>query len=491
MSAELPYYFSKDEVCPPWFGNGIFNPKKYDPRFPFKPRGETYQLSISQNAVESPYDLRNLRIINPDEVKRSLQELEEANKDHRLPAICVIATGGTIASAMSGGNELVASVDIQQIFEFVGRFYKVKYDYSAFSFPTLIDSSQMKMDYDADIVITMSYLWKKMSLGLKKNFRGFLITHGTDTFAPSLTRISQMLGSNVEFAVGGVCAQETIEFAFTDVADNVGRAVATLEKLYEIGRKTVFGYAGGTAGGAYTPSGMLKISDTDIKGFDSPAMDLIIDASNVQKARQANLPFCDAYSQVRHPQLDQFSPVILRGFVNSRIEEAQMDIPPEEYARKIQALDPEVIVLIAKTYGSFTFDESQVDGIVAGAGARNILLFATNPFPTGSVEHRYSAALYLISQGAIPLHMLPHAAVVKLQYLAKVFGNVPEVLEAYMTGNNFVGEQPKIWKPKELSDYSEEKKEKLLAKLRELEIDIRTLGQPRESIPATELQVYP
>jgi len=167
----------------------------------------------------------------------------------------------------------------------------------------------------------------------------------------------------------------------------------------------------------------------------------------------------------------------LRGFVNSRIIEAQMDIPPDEYTKSIVGLDENVIAVIAKTYGSFTFDESQVDGIVRGVKERNMVLFATNPFPTGSIEHRYSPALYLMKSGAIPLHMMPHAAAVKLLYLEAVFGGNKELIEASMTSNNQVGEQPKIWEPRPLS-------ENLFAR-------IRSMGQPRESIPEQELEVNP
>ena len=479
MSEQLPYYCTKEGIQPPWFNKkGHFDPKRYDASIPFTPRGTTYSLPLNPNKqFENPYDLDNLRIIEPAEVQRALRELEEANVVQPRPSVCVLATGGTIASAMSKEGELVASVDIQTIFDFVGRFYRLTYNYAAFSFPQLIDSSQMKLDYDSDMVIAMSYIWKKMSPPLRKNFRGFLLTHGTDTYGPSLTRVSQMLGSNLDFSVGGVCAQETIEFSFTDVADNVGRAVATLERLYEVGRKAVYGYAGGSAGGAYTPSGMLKISDTDVLAFSSPAMDLIIDASNTHRARVINLPFFDSYSLVKHPQLDTFHPLILRGFVNSRIIEAQMDIPPDEYTKSIVGLDENVIAVIAKTYGSFTFDESQVDGIVRGVKERNMVLFATNPFPTGSIEHRYSPALYLMKSGAIPLHMMPHAAAVKLLYLEAVFGGNKELIEASMTSNNQVGEQPKIWEPRPLS-------ENLFAR-------IRSMGQPRESIPEQELEVNP
>ncbi len=221
---------------------------------------------------------------------------------------------------------------------------------------------------------------------------------------------------------------------------------------------------------------MIKISDADVKAFDSPAMNLIIDASNVQRAREIHLPFFDAYSQLRHPQLDPFQPLVIRGTVNSRIIEAQMDIPPEEYTSIIEHLSEDVRAIIVKTYGSFTFDEAQVDGIAKGVRVRHMRFFAANPFPTGSIEHKYSPALYLLRQGAVPLHMLPHTAVLKLLYGERVFGTADdELIEAFMTSNNFVGEQPGNWTPRPLRE----------------SISMLQMGQPRESIPDTELEVYP
>ncbi len=471
---ELPYYYTASGECPPWFSEGQFKPDLFDATVPYTPKGTTYRLeSNPDKVIENPYDLRNLRIINPLEVVRAVEELEVANRTERRPAICVIATGGTIASAMVG-DELVPAIDISEIFGYVGRFYNRKYNYSAFSFPTLIDSSQMKLDYDADMVIAMSYIWKRMSENLRTNFQGFIISHGTDTFGPSLTRVDQMLGPNKDFSAVGVASQDNIEAEFNDVADNFGRAVASLTSLYRSGKKVVGGYVGGSAGGLCNPNGMLKISDTDIKGFDSPALDLIIDASNTRRARQIVTPFQDDYR--RHPQLDIFHPIVMRGTVNSRLIEAQMDIPGDELTDQIaQVYRDNVIAVMVRTYGSFTFERGQVDGIVRGVRARNMLLFATNPFPTGEIDHQYADALYLIQQNAIPLHMMPHAAAVKLLYGEHVFGNNQTLLEAFMTSNNG-GEQPHhVWTPRPLPE----------------NIDMRPLGQPRQSIPTKDLELYP
>ena len=126
MSEQLPYYCTKEGIQPPWFNKkGHFDPKRYDASIPFTPRGTTYSLPLNPNKqFENPYDLDNLRIIDPAEVQRALRELEEANVVQPRPSVCVLATGGTIASAMSKEGELVASVDIQTIFDFIPSTYR-------------------------------------------------------------------------------------------------------------------------------------------------------------------------------------------------------------------------------------------------------------------------------------------------------------------------------------------------------------------------------
>lgn len=467
----LPYYYDASGNLPPWFNNkGKFDPNKYDSGFKFTPRGETYQLQ-SGYPLENPFDLRNLRVINPREVIRVSEELKDLNKND-LPSACLIGTGGTIAMRKEG-ESLVPVIDTKFLLEYTGRMLNRRWNIVSFSFPTLIDSSQMKMDYDADMVVAMSYLWVSMDEDSKKQFRGFLITHGTDTMSPSTTRVAMMLGSNLEFSVGAVGAQTDTGNDFSDVADNMARSMATLDKLYTQDRSTVFIYMGGSAGGAYNPAGAIKISDTDVKAFASPAMPQIIDASNTQEFEVARTPFTDTYKNVRNSRGDVFQPIVTRGYINARELDAKMDIPPEELFDQIRNYDDRVIAIMLTTYGSFTFDHQQVDAIIRGANTRRMLVFATNPFPTGRVDHAYADAQYLIAQGAVPLFMMPHAAEVKLKIAQAIYGRDLEKIGAFMTDNNYVGEQPGLWTPRSTNS------------------NVRQFGQPEESLPRRKLEFYP
>ena len=78
MAETLPYYYTADGQCPPWFEGEKFVYKKFDPTLPHTPKGETYTLTADKSRkIENPYDLRNLRIINPEFVVSALQQLEQ------------------------------------------------------------------------------------------------------------------------------------------------------------------------------------------------------------------------------------------------------------------------------------------------------------------------------------------------------------------------------------------------------------------------------
>lgn len=467
------YYLDREGKRPSRFTeNGEFISDLFDASLPYIPKGDVYyRESNHKKGLENPFDLRNLRFIDPSTVQTALADLERKNEADPRPSVILVGTGGTISMTISEGSK-TPGLGVDFLLEYAGRQLNKNINTSWFSTPELIDSSQMKLDFDADIVIALSYIWSRMSAQTKKEFRGFVVAHGTDTMAQSGTRISMMLGPNIDFSVGIVGAQETIENKFNDVADNFSRCIATLDKLYERGRNAVFMYMGGSAGAAYNPAGAVKRSDTDIRAFESQAIPPILDASNTQRFNELVMPFANEYHQRRHERTDFFQPIIVRGYVNSRRIEAEMDIPPLELERGIANYDPEVIAVILETYGSFTFDKQQVDAIMRASREREMLVFATNPFPTGRVDHTYHDARYLIQQGAIPLQMLPHAAAVKLKIGEAIWKpNIPMV-KAFMTGNNYVGEQPPDWTPK-------------------FTLELKTIGQPNQSLPKKPLSFYP
>lgn len=467
-----PYPLNADGSRPKWFNeDGVWDPYKFDASEPYTPKGSVYTLkSNPERILESPFDLRNLRVLDPNVVIDALESIENQAGNGK-DSIIYIGTGGTLSMMEQEGTKRPV-LNVDRILEYSGRGLRTEFNYSSFSFPTLIDSSQFETDYDADLVIAMTYVWSRMTQKTRREFLGFSILHGTDTMQPSPTRLQMMLGSNLDFSVGVVGAQANIEEDYNEIPDNISRCVATLKRLRSIDRKSVFIYMGGSAGGAYNPSGAEKISDVEIKGFASQAIPEIVNAASIRLFHETSVSFANTYRETRNSLLDTFQPTIVRGFVNSRIIEARMGIPPQRLIRDIQN-DSENLAIILRTYGAYTFHRQQADAIMETASSKNLPVFVANPFPTGETSHTYADAKYLLERGGIPLHMMPHAAEVKLTIASAVFGSDRARIEAFMTSNDFVGEQPPSWIP------------------RSTNVNMRVIGQPIETHPEEELQVIP
>lgn len=465
-----PYPLNADGTLPKWFTpEGAWDPNKFDAGELYVPKGEMYELASNPGVkLESPFDLRNLRIIDPESVLYALETLEEQSANGNS-SLCFIGTGGTISMVLKGDTKR-PELDIDKLLSYSGRELLSKFNRASFSFPALIDSSQMKIDYDADIVIAISYLWKKMSEQTKKGFMGFVVAHGTDSMAQSAARVQMMLGSNIEFSVGFVGSQKTIDEDRNDVASNVNNCIVTLDSLFRADRNTVFIFMGGDDGSAYHPCGARKRSDQEFKAFESPAIAPISGPDGV-----LHTPFADEYKGLRHVRVDFFQPVIARGFANSRLIEADMDVSLDRLRRDIVNSSEDLAAIIMRTYGSFTFDRQQVDVIIDTSRSSGLAVFVTNPFPVGRIDHKYADAQYLIEKGAIPLFMMPHAAVAKLVIAQRIFGRDVRSIEEFMTSNNYVGEQPDQWTPRDF----------------EVPVIKRVIGQPEQTLPDVRLNPIP
>src|SRR5579862_8571707 len=77
---------------------GGFDHYKFDANVQYRPRGTTYTLPTNPDHwMENPFDLRNLRFIDPQAVVKTTEQLV-ANFDPNKNAAIFIGTGGTIAS---------------------------------------------------------------------------------------------------------------------------------------------------------------------------------------------------------------------------------------------------------------------------------------------------------------------------------------------------------------------------------------------------------
>ena len=441
----------------PWWvakfnGSIEFDPYEFKASYAYTPRGDTFKVNSNPNyEFENPWNLRNLKFIDPASVDQAIQRIQEMAEGNNKPICVFIGTGGTISmksGVVNGQVGLFPLITPDKLIEKSGR--NNEFVSAVVNFPHAIDSSQMEVDYTADLAIVMSYMFLRL-IELRNRFGGFIVTHGTDTAVSSQTYLSSMLGPNCPFNAFYVVSQRTIETKDSDAVENVDLTLEVMKKLIKKGfRRGVHGIcAGGVNGGCYNGPTSKKISDIDIDLFEehsSQGMMVKARKSIFGRKLSVNLPFQSQLKDYKdiadntHPL-----PFILRGQNVSEKIRSELGDDPEKYDAYVRHSDKRYFVI--ETFGSFTANRKIVDAIVKAARETGKLVFAVNPFPEGSTDHQYADARYLTSQGVIPLKMLSHATHAKLKLASALFGDDQMKIIKFMTENNFFNEQLYIDNP--------------------------------------------
>jgi len=440
--------------APVWIKNGgryfdkggKFDPHAYDPSAPYEIQGKSFELPLNPGRkIEDPFDLDNLRFLDPEKIRNLLVRLEgraaeiaDTGSDKQI--VAMIGTGGTIAMTMVGGK-LEPTLNPQSLLKYTGGALEERFAVESAEYPTPIDSSEQEIDYEADLVIAMTWMWSKMSEQLRKRFSGFLVSHGTDTMGGGSTSVAMMLGPNCPFSVGFVGAQKTIENEFSDVGANVRGSFATLSTLHREEQVACFVFMGGTEGGAFHPAGVIKADDRRANAFITPLHKRLLDASDFGLEGIID-SFSRRYQRtlVRGGAKADFCPIILRGYSPVIDLAPKIGTDPERYYRQILS-DKEAVAVLLTTFGSYTANTKIREAITAAAEQSGKLVLGANPFPGGSTAHSYAPAQALRDSGALPVGTLPDATAAKVFLGSVVFGKNREILARFLTQNNLIGEQ--------------------------------------------------
>lgn len=451
-----------------------FDPNRYEPRRAekcYKTPGKTFKLESNPTCVfEDAFDTENLRFIDPQSIRDALENIiQQYDQYPDKKIIVVIGTGGTISMLSNRFGQKEAKLNAEALVSYGGQKAK-KFTVTSIDFPTPIDSSQMEIDYAADLTIAMSGLYRLLEQkdsNREKNdkilphFAGFIICHGTDTAVQSQTYTSFMLGSGCPFNMFYVVAQKSIDEPFNDVGANLELTFSACDYFSDEQRDIgIHGIcAGGTSGGVYNGPTSKKCTDTKVSLFeDFNHGGRILSAEDF--AQEQNVLFFEMHERYHRdfaggrgsgigrimPEISrrsvakpEFLPVILRGHNLVVKITPEMGDDPETYARLVRSSTERAVLI--ETFGSFTVNRKIIEAIVQAARKEGKLVFATNPFPEGSTDHTYVDTQYLKSQGIIPLKMLSHAAYAKLLYVLSVFGDDAANILQFMTNNNFRNEQ--------------------------------------------------
>ncbi|MEA3316773.1 MAG: asparaginase [Bacteroidota bacterium] len=103
----------------------------------------------------------------------------------KAPSILIIYTGGTIGMINDPDTGVLAPFNFEQISDQVPELNQFGYNLSTYSFPVLIDSSNLNINAWVDIANLIKDNYKE--------YDGFVILHGTDTMAFSASALSFML----------------------------------------------------------------------------------------------------------------------------------------------------------------------------------------------------------------------------------------------------------------------------------------------------------
>lgn len=456
-------------VRPPWIRegplwrvneNGIMapDPNRYDPGFPWIPKGEVYITAANpEMLLENPFDLNNLRIIEQKRVVMLLNDLETLVADpesENKAIVAMINSGGTIMMKPNAKGKLDIGLSSEELMNNLGREINNQFAAAKMDLPEPIDSSQMEIDYGADLVICMSYIWNNASPSLQKRLNGFVIAHGTDTMAGSASNIAMMLGPDLPFPVGFSGAQKTQKDAPTDAQANIVTALHSVRKLHNEGINTVFLAMNGTSGGAYLAVGADKISDQSVRAFHTPAHPMILNAENFFEYG-ARLDFAGDYIGVQPSRRTataiatgtEWFPILFRGYSPVQFITPKMGEDPKEVYESIARSDKKYVAVT--TFGSFTMNIKLLNAILELPEIKNgsKMLVAGNPFATGHLDHAYALALGDKSPLIIPTAVLPLALLGKLMVADRLIPQDKSSFISFLAGTNYVGEQPEIyWK---------------------------------------------
>lgn len=442
-------------------------------------------LEISQGAkvayehnpntqFDKPGDLDNLRFLDSNRVMFAANSFEEISYYQQYPmrtpregipdtVFVGINLGGTIMMR-NGAEGLVPDGQIGQTFDthFQKRFPRTRV--KSFSFPRTklskdsqpsygIDSSQIEMDFIADIANSMICIWNDLKPEERKVFGGFLICTGTDTAVEALSYLKMMLGPDCPFSVIAVGAMKPLEEEGSEGTNSFLKAIEELSELKK-NQVTAFGFR--AEGGLYDPTKSVKVSNKIAAAFKGAK---ILDTDNFDTVESATKDGKFRKKTESDLTSEYQGALLLRG--PSQILSIGSEISPNLFELERMVRNSGSKAILIETLASFTKPLNAIEAIKRGAKGRPV--FCVNPLSEGAINDDYQAAKELLKRGVFPITVTTHAARAKLNYAIQLFGADHQKIIDFMTKNNFVDEQPDGFTP-----YSEDQINETKVLLRKL-----------------------
>jgi L-asparaginase/Glu-tRNA(Gln) amidotransferase subunit D len=272
--------------------------------------------------LETPDDLGLLQLIDPQAIRDLARDVNALTPDElgERKLIILLATGGTLAMRKVNGIRTPA-FDWKEVFHPAEGLLLNRLEIrglNAFN----IDSSQMDFRHVQELAITMTWLWRNITVP----FEGFVVTHGTDTMAYSSAALSLMMGQGLPFSVAYTGAQRPLDDPMSDAPINLRNAFYVLESLHRKNMAEVVVVMGTRA---ILATSAEKVDDTSCNAFDAPWHSYV--------ARLDDVSFPIPLASWLNPRRDMpFAPTIWQGaYAHSLVIKSTMGQDPELLVRQI------------------------------------------------------------------------------------------------------------------------------------------------------------
>lgn len=376
------------------------------------------------NLISNPFELSDLKIIDKKALETFVQDIN--NDDSLEDLVIALGTGGTISMSKNAEGSRIPELTFEQVLQKSASNITDKFTVKGFN-AFLIDSSQMTYEQVREIAISICYIYKN----IKKDFMGFIISHGTDTMAYTGANLSLMTGKGLPFSIVLTGAQKPITETLSDAQQNIQMSLLTLEALHKQDMAEVVICMGNRA---VLANGALKSDEEHINAFDTPLHEYV--------CRFDNLRYPLELAQFLKPRIKdtEFAPEIWQNTYSSTlIVHSVVGLNPELISEQIKSDKVKAVILY--TYGASTADNKIIDAISIACQDKGILAFSVNPINGDIRKSLYPSAQYLVSKNILPIQMSLATTLAKLEIaLCKYPYNSQDIL-TFMQ-KNYVGEMP-------------------------------------------------
>lgn len=363
---------------------------------------EVQEYFSNPDSLESLKELSKEKVIDFGEKIKELSDLQ-GKENHTI----IVGFGGTVFMEKTPDglkpNMMTKSVLKELPPAVSDKFYIQGFD--AFR----IDSSDVEFHRIHDLLIAMNYWHKcvKENNNIKDKFRGFLVTHGTDTMAESSTYTAMCAGQHLPYPIVFTGSQRSIYEGRNDARMNLEQSLLTAESMERNNYADVvivFGEKVLLAVGA-------EKFTTRKDGFRTTMHPVLFDFTKLDDDENTDSIDFHSITRTRNGGVSMFR---VFGGVSSALEiHASVGLSTKRLVR--WAEDEEIKGIFIQPYKTGTINHRVLDAIKNITEERNIPAFCVTNKKLTTGSGQYEQVNTMLNYGINPLRMTMLAAKAKFE----------------------------------------------------------------------------